>query len=207
MYLSTLPSMGSVLGSCFGSCVGSCALGACTSCCSCKCLTSPSLANILYVAFIVMGTVAGVIFRYGGIDLNVGASIGTQGVSVCVGNSTECDGNLFSYSICNAENCKGYWAVYRISFTLAGFFATMMLFTACASRCSSLVHRGFWFAKVLILVGVLVGTLFAPNTLFAYFAWIARFVAPFFLLYQVLILCALTPPPGPCGARAARALT
>ena len=34
---------------------------------------------------------------------------------------------------------------------------------------------------------MLVGTLFAPNELFAYFAWVARFVGPVFLLYQLLL--------------------
>ena len=31
------------------------------------------------------------------------------------------------------------------------------------------------------------GTLFAPNHLFAYYAWIARIGAPVFLLYQLII--------------------
>ena len=48
------------------------------------------------------------------------------------------------YTICSSDNCKGYWAVYRISFSLALFFFMMMLFTMCRSKGSTHLHLGFW---------------------------------------------------------------
>ena len=45
--------------------------------------------------------ITAVSMRYGGVDLNVGFSVGVTGPSVCVGNSTECDSSAFSFSICN----------------------------------------------------------------------------------------------------------
>ena len=177
--------MGAVLGSCLGSCAGSCALGACCACCSCRCIASPGMANLAYVLTIVVGAIAAVSLRYGGVDLNVGAIVGTQGVSVCTGSA--CEDAAFSFSICNGDNCKGYWAVYRIAFTLAGYHLMLCCATACRSRFSALLHHGYWFAKVALLTLVLVGTLFAPNDLFAYFSWAARIVAPLFLLYQLIL--------------------
>jgi len=179
--------MGACIGTLVGSCVGSAVMTACCSACSCKCIFSPGCTNLVYVLTIMVSSLVAVSLRYGGIDLNVGFDIGISGPSVCVGNSTTCDGNAFSLSICNADNCAGYWAVYRIAFSVAGFFALMALCTACSCKTSTQIHRGFWFAKAFLLIGALVGSLFAPNTLFAYFAWVARFVAPLFLIYQVVI--------------------
>lgn len=169
-----------------GSCAGSCAMAACCSCCSCMCMISAHHANQVYILLIAISSLVAVSLRYGGVDLNVGFDVGISGPSVCV-NGEGCDGNAFSLTICNADNCAGYWAVYRIAFTLAGFFLLMALCTACTCKFSTQVHRGFWFAKIFLLVGAFVGSLFAPNALFAYFAWIARFIAPLFLIYQLLI--------------------
>ena len=63
-----------------------------------------------------------------------------------------------------------------------------MLLTSCRCAFASRMHRGFWFAKVAMLVLIFVGALFAPNDLFATFAWIARFVAPLFLIYQCVVM-------------------
>ena len=180
--------MGSVIGSLIGSCVGSCAIGAVCTACSCKCIFSPGGASLFYVALITLTAITAVSMRYGGVDLNVGFSVGVTGPSVCVGNSTECDSSAFSFSICNSENCQGYWAVYRIAFTLAAFFACMAILTSCRSQFSAYLHRGFWIGKVLILICAFVGSLFASNDLFASCAWIARFIAPLFMIYQLIIL-------------------
>ena len=145
------------------------------------------MANLFYVLIVALSAVASVSLRYNGIDLNVGFDVGISGPSVCIGNATECGGAAFAYSICDSDNCKGYWAVYRICFTLTGFFFLMALATACPCECSTRIHRGFWFFKVCALAATLAGSIFAPNDLFASYAWIARFVSPLFLLYQLLI--------------------
>jgi len=173
--------MGGVLGSCIGSCVGSCAIGACCKACSCKCISSPRCTNLMYCLILSAATVGALVLRYTGVDLNIGADIGTQLPSVFPGRSS------FSFSICNDDSCKGYWAVYRVTFTLAAFFLCMMLLTACRCQFATNVHRGYWFAKIALILCTLVGTIFAPNDMFAYFAWVARFIAPLFLFYEVII--------------------
>ena len=178
--------MGAALGSCVGSCIGSASMAACCACCSCRCIVSESAANLVYVLTIVLSAVTAVSLRYGSVDLNIGAHIGTQGASVCTGSGCN-NGTAISFDICNGDHCKGYWAVYRIAFALSAFHLVLILGTACRCSFSSLLHRGHWFAKGLFLAAVLVGTLFAPNELFAYFAWVARFVAPIFLLQQLVV--------------------
>ena len=88
---------------------------------------------------------------------------------------------------------QGYWAVYRISCTLAIFFLLMMILTACTCKGSVHAHQGYWFAKAVFLVGVLAAILFAPNDMLAVYAWIARFIAPLFLVYQVRCPCMVVP--------------
>lgn len=91
-----------------------------------------------------------------------------------------------SFSLCEGGSCQGQWAVFRISFTLSCLFLSMLLVSSCTSRASVFAHRGFWFAKISLSLGVMAGTLFAPNDMFAYYAWIARFIAPGFLFYQMI---------------------
>lgn len=179
--------MGSCIGSMVGSCVGSCAMTACCSACSCKCLLPVSVANWLYIGLVMIAAAAALVLRYTGVDLNIGADIGFNGVSVCADtNGTEC-GNAFSFTICDDNNCKGYWAVYRISFALMSFFFLMMIFTSCTSKAATRIHRGYWFLKSFVIVALLAAMLFAPNDMFAVYAWIARFIAPLFLIYQFII--------------------
>lgn len=116
----------------------------------------------------------------------MGARLDINGPSTCTG--TDCEDSAFSFSICNAGNCSGYWAVYRIQFALSAFHLLMALGTACKGSFATTLQRGYWIAKVFMLVGFLGGTLFMSNDAFAYYAWIARFIAPFFLLFQFILL-------------------
>jgi len=144
----------------------------------------PFVANFSYVIIIMFAAIISLALRYSGEDLNMGFLIGISPPSICA-PGYDCD--AISYQICNGEACVGYWAVYRISFAVAGFFFIMALLTSCASRFSTIAHRGYWFMKVLFIAGVLGGFLFTPNDVLAYYAWAARFVAPLFLLYQCVL--------------------
>jgi len=176
----------SCLGSICASCAASLACSACKCACSFKCLATKSIANLVYVVLQLTSAILAVSLRYGGVDLNIGADVGIHGVSVCTNtNGTAC-GNALSFTICNHDKCAGYWAVYRISCTLAIFFLLMMILTACTCKGSVHAHQGYWFAKAVFIVGVLAAILFAPNDMLAVYAWIARFIAPLFLVYQMV---------------------
>ena len=82
---------------------------------------------------------------------------------------------------------QGYWGVYRITFVLAAFHLVMMALTSVTSPFSTYVHSGYWWTKVLGVAAMLVAVLFAPNDLFAYYAWVARCFAPLFLVYQLIV--------------------
>jgi len=179
--------MGAILscaGSIIGSCAASCACAACSKMCGCKCLSDAKCAHYLYVMIITLGGALSLALRYGAVDLNVGFDIGINGISTCHRtNTTSCDG--FAYSICSSDNCKGYWAVYRVSFTMAVFFGLMMLFTCCKTKSAAQLHLGFWIAKILVLAAAFGGTLFMPNDVFGVYAWVARFISPIFTFFML----------------------
>jgi len=167
-------------------------------------MMSPKWANMMYVIFITMTVIVSLSLKYSGKDLNIGYEVGmpTSTPSVCVPSPAEaavvvagvvikpavpannCD-NL-AYDMCNSTSCQGMWAVYRLTFSLAGFFLVMLLLTCTKTSFSTTMHRGFWFGKGLGLTGVVIACLFAPNDLFAGFAWFARIGAPLFVIYQVV---------------------
>jgi len=167
-------------------------------------MMSPKWANMMYVIFITMTVIVSLSLKYSGKDLNIGYEVGmpTLTPSVCVPSPAEaavvvagvvikpavpannCD-NL-AYDMCNSTSCQGMWAVYRLTFSLAGFFLVMLLLTCTKTSFSTTMHRGFWFGKGLGLTGVVIACLFAPNDLFAGFAWFARIGAPLFVIYQVV---------------------
>eukprot|EP00325_Prymnesiales_sp_UTEX-LB-985_P000107 CAMPEP_0174701982 /NCGR_PEP_ID=MMETSP1094-20130205/6426_1 /TAXON_ID=156173 /ORGANISM="Chrysochromulina brevifilum, Strain UTEX LB 985" /LENGTH=446 /DNA_ID=CAMNT_0015899697 /DNA_START=212 /DNA_END=1550 /DNA_ORIENTATION=+ len=135
----------------------------------------------------MVASIAALSLRYSGVALNIGADVGLDSAmpNLCdatIPNSTSC--NDISYDLCNSESCQGYWAVYRISFATASFFFVMMLATMSPTQGSMIAHRGWWILKMLFIGAVMGGILFAPNNVLAYYAWIARFIAPIFLLYQ-----------------------
>jgi len=170
---------------------------ACTACCkaaSCKCITPPYLTNIIYVTLMVIGAAAGMALRVSGLTLGFGASIGINGFQVCANLTDTCNmgdktwgTNSVSYSLCSGNKCKGNWAVYQISFTFMCFFGSMMLFTIVPSKFSSYTQHGHWFLKVILVLAMLISTAFMSPDLFASYSLVARYIAPFFMLYQLIM--------------------
>lgn len=172
----------SCVGSALAQCAGACAATACCKLLTCGCLASPLSTNIFYSAILLVATVAALILRYTRQDLSVCVSGDCDDGSA----STWMPTGSASYDLCQGGRCEGMWAVFRISFSLAALFSVLLLLSCCKSEFSVLVHRGFWAAKLVGLAAIAVGTLFTPNDVFAYYAWVARFIAPGFLLYQLV---------------------
>lgn len=168
---------------CLGSCAASCATTALCKCATCRCLASPTITNVLYCLILLGSTIGALSLRYSQQDLSVClfscGPTATEGAPWVPADSA-------SYMLCEGGKCQGQWAVFRISFSLFSLFLVMFCLASCKSTFSVYAHRGFWVAKVLGMSLVLVGCLFAPNDMFAYYAWIARFIAPLFLIYQVI---------------------
>jgi hypothetical protein len=87
--------------------------------------------------------------------------------------------------VCCEDVCSGSFSVYRFSFTLSLFFGTLALFTVGTTRAGAKAHRGFWFAKAVLLLSLLVSSLWVTNGWFEGFRELARYSSFLFLLLQV----------------------
>ncbi|XP_064420555.1 serine incorporator 3 isoform X2 [Latimeria chalumnae] len=92
----------------------------------------------------------------------------------------------------NCDALVGYKAVYRICFGMAMFFFvfSLLMFNVKTSRDPRApVHNGFWFFKVLAIIGITVGAFYIPEGPFTR-AWfvIGMFGAFCFILIQLVLL-------------------
>ncbi|XP_029467694.1 serine incorporator 3 isoform X2 [Rhinatrema bivittatum] len=92
----------------------------------------------------------------------------------------------------NCDILVGYKAVYRISFAMAiffGFFALLMLNVKSSKDPRASVHNGFWFFKIALLVGTMVGAFYIPDGPFTRVWFIfGCFGAFLFILIQLSLL-------------------
>jgi len=108
------------------------------------------------------------------------------------------DGHFFLIHIpvlqtCLKEDsvCYGAMAVYRFCFALTLFhlfFAVMMIGVKSSRDCRAGIQDGFWFFKLLGVVGVIVATFFIPNGFFIPYAWASIFGAGLFIIVQLILL-------------------
>ncbi|KAH9257930.1 hypothetical protein BASA81_003949 [Batrachochytrium salamandrivorans] len=79
---------------------------------------------------------------------------------------------------------KGVEAVHRISFSLAMFFATMLIVSFAVPK----IHRGFWMIKIVAFVGLLIGSAFMDGFDSGTYSQVARFGGMAFLVLQIFLL-------------------
>ncbi|XP_028402281.1 uncharacterized protein LOC114525252 [Dendronephthya gigantea] len=91
------------------------------------------------------------------------------------------------------DNLVGYGAVYRICLSLAifyGVFALLMINTNTTRDIRVTFHNGYWFLKLVLLIGIFVGTFHIPRhtdfgLLLMYVGLTAGFV---FIMIQILLV-------------------
>lgn len=194
---------------CCGSLLGSCAATAACKACSCACAVSQKTSSIIYVVIMVFTTFMAIGFRYSDQDIVIGGSTNQteeqslidQAKSYIDGGKVKDEGQQWwnerfgcapahptGWIICCANTCGGVYSVYRFSFMLCVFFAAMVLLTAGKTKLGAGAHRGFWLAKAVVLIGLLVSTLFISNETMEQYRQAARYLSFGFLLMQILLL-------------------
>eukprot|EP00128_Syssomonas_multiformis_P017258 Colp12_sorted_trinity150504_noHs@6054 len=93
---------------------------------------------------------------------------------------------------CNLEALSGIIGVYRMCFAGALFFAFFMVFmfgVSSSMDCRAGLQNGFWGPKLLLLIGVIVGCFFIPNSFFTdAYSGIALTGTVIFLLCNLILL-------------------
>jgi len=165
---------------CFGAALSAiCTAFSCASCmcttCQCCCSLKSAKANpvcikILYcLTFLLSCTVALVLKVYGQ-DL-------LEKIPVI--------------QICTNQECYGNNAVYRIGFCLSIFFFVLAILTLGKAKLNdwrTIVQNGFFIVKLLLLIGLMIGSFFIPNNVFNVYANISIFGSSLFIIIQMLIL-------------------
>lgn len=92
----------------------------------------------------------------------------------------------------NCEKVVGYEAVYRVCFSLTCFFALfclIMINVKTSKDPRSKIQNGFWFFKVLALVGIAIGAFFIPEGGFGQAWMIIGMIGAFlFILIQLVLI-------------------
>mmetsp|Transcript_29729 Transcript_29729/g.68172 ORF Transcript_29729/g.68172 Transcript_29729/m.68172 type:complete len:286 (-) Transcript_29729:59-916(-) len=154
--------MGGLISGCLGSCCGAAACAGISACCSCNFYLSLPASRAVYTMAIFVATGAALAAKYWGRSISANAN----------------------------ESCRycGDAGVMRIFFGMACLHFLLAVATIGDTRFAAYMHTGFWFAKVVLLTGLLVGGAFLPLRGLLVFGEMCRWVAMLFLLFQVVAL-------------------
>lgn len=179
--------MGCAIGSLLSSVACCCGSAACSLCCkACPSMKYSTSTRLAYSFFLIIGTIVSAIMLIPGL----GNTLDSLLPGICT--------NL-TFIIVNQNqliDCKsilGYFAVYRICFSLACFyclFMVIMIYVRNSRDPRASIQNGFWFFKAIILCGIIVGAFYIPKngsfeTIFMYFGMIGGFI---FILVQLILL-------------------
>jgi len=180
--------MGCALGSLLSSVTCCCGSAACGLCCkaapSMKTSTSTRLA---YALLLIVGACMSAIALAPGL----GTTLNKVLPGVCTNISIPFVINHGQLIDCTS--IIGYFAVYRICFSMACFFGIMMLIMAYVQSSRdprSYIQNGFWFFKVLAVGAIGFGSFYIPagssfEQVFMYFGIVGGFL---FILVQLILL-------------------
>lgn len=179
--------MGCAIGSLFSSVACCCGSAACSLCC--KCL--PSMKNststrLAYALILIVSALVSALLLIPGL----GSTLKKVLPGICTNLTVPFIIN--QNQLIDCDSIIGYFAVYRICFSLACFFLLfmiIMLYVKSSRDPRSSIQNGFWFFKALILIGITVGAFFIPNgtfeEVFMYFGMVGGFL---FILMQLLLI-------------------
>lgn len=93
----------------------------------------------------------------------------------------------------NCNRLIGYVAVYRIGFTMVVFHGLLMILTLCISDgkgCRPAIHNGFWGLKILVLVGICIGSFYIPENDMFNKSWmyVGMVGGALFIILQLILL-------------------
>jgi len=177
--------MGCIIGSLAGSvacCFGSAACSLCCACCpSCKNSTS---TKIVFSLFLLVGTIISWIMLAPGLKTTLAKVPGLcDGVGI--------DHIAKTDSLIKCEDVVGYEAVYRVCFSMTMFFllfAILMFNVKSSKDPRAKIQNGFWFFKLLILIGICIGAFFIPSGSFVSVWMVFGMIGAFLFIFIQLIL-------------------
>ncbi|XP_013378734.1 serine incorporator 5 [Lingula anatina] len=161
-------------------CCGSVACSLCCACC--PSINESTSTRIMYTLFYILGTLIAV--------LMLTPQIQEELVENMPYFNETC---MFLNAGPNCRRLVGYMAVYRIGFAMTAFYLIFMVITfgvATSKSCRAGIHNGFWCFKLLIFIGIIIGSFFIKNNKIISLVWMyVGMVGGFiFIVLQLLLL-------------------
>lgn len=176
-------SLVSSVACCFGN-------AACSLCCkACPSARSSTTTRLSYGFMLIFGTIVSVIMLIPGLGdtLNKIPWLCTKLIP-----DTPIGPIGPDQLIADCSKVVGYFAVYRVCFSMASFFALftiIMIYVRTSNDIRSGLQNGFWFFKYVALIGICVGAFYIPSgafeEVFLYFGIVGGFL---FIIVQLILL-------------------
>ncbi|XP_022104493.1 serine incorporator 1-like isoform X2 [Acanthaster planci] len=156
-----------------------CTSAACSCCCSfCPGCKNSTASRLVYGLILLLGTFLSCLALIPGIQTAI------QKIPYI------CDKAQKDVNVC--QRFGGYLGVYRLCFAMACFFflfAVIMIKVKTSKDPRAGLHNGFWFFKILILLGVGVGAFFIPlGTFEEVWQYVGMVGAFLFILIQLVLI-------------------
>ncbi|XP_041360853.1 serine incorporator 3-like [Gigantopelta aegis] len=179
--------MGCIIGT-VACCFGSAACSLCCACCpSCK---NSTASRIGYALLLLLGTIVAAVMLTPGLRTELDKIPG-----LCKDFIGDVGGSGVSFQIAAKQQCDefvGYLSVYRVCFAMAAFFflfCLIMIKVNSSKDPRSGIQNGFWFFKILILIGICVGAFFIPRGAFGSTLMVIGMIgAAIFIIIQLILL-------------------
>ncbi|KAM4623107.1 serine incorporator 3 [Discoglossus pictus] len=179
--------MGGVLGLCsiasWVPCL--CSSATCLLCRCCPSTGNSTVTRIIYAFLLLLGTILSCIMLSPGISDQLKKIPG-----FCEDGFGTKIPHVNGYVDCDV--LVGYKAVYRVSFAMTMFFfafSLLMIRVKTSKDPRAGIHNGFWFFKILAIVGIMVGAFYIPEGPFTRtWFWIGTSGAFCFILIQLVLL-------------------
>ncbi|XP_077316347.1 serine incorporator 3 [Lithobates pipiens] len=179
--------MGGVLGICSVAswipCL--CSSATCILCRCCPSTGNSTVTRLVYAFLMLLGTFLSCLMLTPGIADQLKKIPG-----FCEGGFGTTIPSVNGYVDCDV--LVGYKAVYRVSFAMTMFFlvfALLMIGVKTSKDPRAAIHNGFWFFKVLAIVGIMVGAFYIPEGPFTRTWFIFGAAGAFsFILIQLVLL-------------------
>ncbi|RMZ94861.1 serine incorporator 1-like, partial [Brachionus plicatilis] len=180
--------MGCAIGSLLSSVTCCCGSAACSLCCkACPSMKNSTSTRLAYAFFLILGAIVSAIMLIPGLGDTLDKIL--PGVCTNISIPFVIDHN----QLVNCKSIIGYFAVYRVCFSLACFYAlfmVLMIYVRNSRDPRASIQNGFWFFKFLILIAICVGAFFIPQNgafeeVFMYFGIIGGFL---FILIQLILI-------------------
>ncbi|XP_068927924.1 serine incorporator 3 [Petaurus breviceps papuanus] len=161
-----------------------CSSASCLLCSCCPNVRNSTLTRLIYAFILFLGTAVSCIMLTEGLETQLKKVPG-----FCEGGFKIKSDDDTSDNICDV--LVGYKAVYRINFALAVFFFLfflLMLKVKSSKDPRAGVHNGFWFFKIVAIVGLMVGSFYIPEGPFSTAWYYIGMTGAFLYIFIQLIL-------------------